>query len=106
MARFVRRLDESGGLPGLRSREDLFTRNPDGTQDVIHLNDLGNYLVALTHYATLYHRSPVGLPYRLKRADGTDADAPEEATAYAMQQVAWEVVTRYPKTGVAQHPSP
>ncbi len=105
MARFVRRIEEKGGLPGLRSREDLFNRNPDGTQDVIHLNDLGNYLVALTHYATLYHRSPVGLPHRLKRADGTDAKAPEEATARVMQEVVWEVVTRYPKTGVAQHPS-
>ena len=104
MARFVRRLDENGGLPGLRSREDLFARSPDGKQDVIHPNDQGNYLVALTHYATLYHRSPVGLPYRLKRADGTSADAPEEATARAMQQVVWEVVTRYSKTGVAQRP--
>ena len=104
LARFVRRLDEQGGLPGLHSREDLFARTPDGTLDAIHLNDQGNYLVALTHYATLYHRSPVGLPYRLKRADGTDADAPEEATARAMQQVVWEVVTRYPKTGVAQRP--
>ncbi|MDR7092360.1 hypothetical protein [Hydrogenophaga laconesensis] len=102
MARFVRLLDEKGGLPGLRSREDLFARNPDGTQDHIHLNDLGNYLVALTHYAVLYHRSPVGLPHRLKRADGTDADAPDPETALAMQEVVWEVVTSYPKTGVAQ----
>lgn len=104
MARFVRRLEQAPGLPGLGSRSDLFARNPDGTQDNIHLNDIGNYLVALTHYAVLYHRSPVGLPFRLKRADGTDADAPEEATARMMQEVVWEVVTRYPKTGVAQRP--
>jgi len=103
MARFARRM-EKDGWPGLRSREDLFARAPDGTRDTIHLNDLGNYLVALTHYATLYHRSPVGLPHRLKRADGTDADAPDEAAARAMQETVWEVVTGYPKTGVAQRP--
>lgn len=103
-AKFVRRVEEQGGLPGLTSRKDLFALNPDGTQDNIHPNDLGNYLVALTHYATLYHRSPVGMPYRLKRADGSDAVAPSEAAALAMQEVVWEVVTSYPKTGVAQRP--
>lgn len=104
MARFVRFLEAQGGLPGLRSRKDLFMLNPDGSQDNIHLNDLGNYLVALTHYATIYHRSPVGLPYRLKRANGTSATAPDEATARAMQTIVWEVVTRYPKTGVSARP--
>lgn len=104
MARFVRRLEEKGGLPGLRSRENLFARNPDGTQDNIHLNDLGNYLVALTHYAVLYHRNPVGLPRQLKRADGSAADAPSEEAARAMQEVVWEVVTSYSKTGVGTAP--
>jgi hypothetical protein len=104
MARFVRRLEQAPGLPGLSSRSELFVRNPDGTQDNIHLNDLGNYLVALTHYAVLYQRNPVGLPFRLKRADGTDADAPDESTARVMQEMVWEVVTTYPKTGVAQRP--
>jgi hypothetical protein len=102
MARFVRLLESSGGLGGLASREDLFARNADGTTDTIHLNDVGNYLVALTHYAVLYHRSPVGLPFQLKRADGTDAVAPSEEAARAMQTLVWEVVTSYPKTGVAQ----
>ncbi len=102
LALFVRRVEAAGGLPDVSSRTDLFKRNPDGSQDNIHLNDLGNYLVALTHYAVLYQRSPVGLPYRLKRADGSGADAPEEATARLMQQVVWEVVTSYPKTGVPQ----
>ena len=102
MARFVRAIEKDGGLDGLKAKEDLFARNPDGTQDNIHLNDLGNYLVALTHYAVLYHRSPVGLPHRLKRADGTDADAPSENAALLMQELVWDVVTSYPKTGVAQ----
>ncbi|MDO8903175.1 hypothetical protein [Hydrogenophaga sp.] len=101
MARFVRRLEQGGGLPGLASREGLFALNPDGTQDNIHLSDLGSYLVALTHFAVLYHRSPVGLPHRLLRADGSPADAPSDEVAHMMQAVVWEVVTGYPKTGVA-----
>lgn len=104
MARLVRHIEQGANLPGLKSREDLFVRKPDGTLDNIHLNDLGNYLVALTHYAVLYHRSPVGLPYRLKRADGRDASAPSEQAAHLMQALVWEVVTGYPKTGVVQRP--
>lgn len=104
MARLARRIEQSAGQPGLMSREDLFVRRPDGTLDNIHLNDKGNYLVALTHYAVLYQRNPVGLPYRLKRADGTDASAPSEPAARLMQALVWEVVTGYPKTGVPQRP--
>ena len=62
---------------------------------------LGAYLVALTHYAVLYHRSPVGLPHQLTRADGTPADAPSAEAAALMQEVVWEVVQRHPETGVA-----
>jgi len=102
MARFVRRVEQSSGLPGLSSRADLFALAENGTRDNIHVNDLGSYLVALTHYAVLYHRSPVGLPHRLLRADGSAADAPSDEVAQLMQQVVWEVVTSYPKTGVAQ----
>lgn len=102
LARFVRKLDEAGGLPGLKSRSELFSFNDKGERDNIHLNDLGHYLVALTHYAVLYHRSPVGLPHRLKKADGRPADAPSAEVARLMQEVVWEVVTSYPKTGVRQ----
>lgn len=91
MARFVRRVEQSGGLPGLSSREGLFALAKDGTRDNIHTNDLGSYLVALTHYAVLYHRSPVRLPHRLLRADGSAADATSEEVAQMMQ----EVVTSY-----------
>lgn len=101
MARFVRRVEQMGGLPGVSSRQDLFRFNTDGSRDNIHINDLGSYLVALTHYAVLYQRSPVGLPHRLLRADGTPADAPSEEVAKLMQEVVWEVVTGYSKTGIA-----
>ncbi|HMN92018.1 MAG TPA: hypothetical protein PKC60_02200 [Hydrogenophaga sp.] len=101
LARLVRAIEGSQGVPGLQRREDLFALNPDGTQDQIHLNDLGNYLVALTHYAVLYHRSPVGLPHELLKADGTPAVAPSPEAARLMQKTVWEVVRSLPQTGVS-----
>lgn len=101
MARFVRAVEAAGGVDNIRSRDDLFRRDADGTLDDIHLNDLGHYLVALTHYAVLYGRSPVDLPRELTRADGSPATAPGPAAARLMQETVWQVVTAYPKTGVA-----
>lgn len=101
MAGFARAVEEAGGIDGIAGPADLFARNADGTLDTIHVNDLGAYLVALTHYAVLYHRSPVGLPHLLNRADGSAADAPSAEAARLMQQVVWDTVTGLPKTGVA-----
>lgn len=74
---------------GSFSRRDLFS-------DDIHLNDIGAYLVALTHYASLYGRSPEGLPHQLRRADGSLADAPSPELAARMQRVVWRVVSGSP----------
>lgn len=101
MARFVRATERAGGLDNVVSRFDLFARQADGTPDPIHLSDIGAYLVALTHFAVLYHRSPEGLPRQLERADGTPADAPGATVARLMQRTVWDVVTGYNKTGVA-----
>lgn len=101
MAAAVRAM-ESGQVPGLTRRSDLFARATDGTTDPIHLNDIGSYLIALTHFAVLYHSDPTGLPHDLMRADGTPMVAITPATARALQKVVWRVVTRYPLTGVAQ----
>jgi hypothetical protein len=86
---------EAGRLPGLTNRNDLFS-------DEIHFNDLGAYAMALTHYAVITGRSPVGLPHSLRRADGSAAKAPAPATARAMQEVVWRVVTGYLLAGVAK----
>jgi hypothetical protein len=91
---------EAGGIAGLVSREQLFARNPDGSLDSIHPNDLGNYLVALTHYAVIYGRSPVGLTNALNRADGTPAEAPTPALARRLQEITWQVVRSQPLTGI------
>lgn len=100
MARFVRVIEARGGVGRITSREDLFQRTDSGEIDPIHVNDLGAYLVALTHYAVLYQTSPVGLRHQLDRADGTEATAPTEATARLMQQIVWDVVRSRPETGV------
>jgi hypothetical protein len=89
------------GIGGLTSREDLFARSSDGTVDTIHINDIGKYLVALTHYAVLYRRSPVGLPYALNKADGTPATAPSAEAALMFQTTVWDVVRSLRMTGVA-----
>ncbi len=93
MARFVRKVEASGGIGPIKSRNDLFSDN-------IHFNDLGAYLVALTHYAVLYQKSPVGLPYALNRADGSAATDPGPEAAALMQEIVWQVVTTYSRTGV------
>lgn len=97
----VARAAEAGDVPGLSRREDLFALGPDGTQDMIHFSDLGAYLMALTHYAVIYHQSPEGLPHDLSRADGTPLPPLAPETAQALQRMVWEVVTSYPATGVA-----
>ena len=94
------RAAEAGEVPGVSGREAFFARNSDGTQDMIHLNDLGHYLVALTHYAVLYHRTPDGLASTVTRADGSPVSiAPE--IAKVLQRIVWEVVRTTAGTGVA-----
>ena len=102
MAELVRTVEEQGGVGNMTTREDLFRRNEDGSLDNIHVNDMGSYVVALTHYAVLYQKSPVGLPHQLQRADGTPADAPTEDLARLMQETVWTVVRQHPETGVPQ----
>lgn len=99
--RFVEEIERRGGVDGIARKEDLFALTETGEQDVIHLSDLGAYLVALTHYAALYQKNPVGLPRSLRRADGAAAAAPGENAARLMQEIVWDVVTSYSKTGVS-----
>lgn len=97
MAAFVRAVEARGGVGPIRDRGDLFT-------DAIHFNDYGAYLMALTHYAVLYGRSPLGLPHRLAKLDGTQARDPGPEAARLMQETVWSVVTSYPPTGVPARP--
>jgi hypothetical protein len=91
----VERAAAAGEIPGLAGTDALFA-------DEIHFNDLGAWLMANTHYAVIYGRSPVGLPVALRKADGTAATAVAPDMARALQEVVWRVVTSYPATGVSQ----
>ncbi len=70
----------------------LTPRYPDDEVDDVHPSDFGVYFTGLVHFATLYRRSPVGLP--------TLEGLPEEA-ATAIQELVWRVVRSEPRTGVA-----
>ena len=90
----------AGKVPGVATRDALFA-SVEGGVDPIHLSDLGHYVIALTHYAVLYHRSPVGLRHDLQRADATPMAAMSQATARALQEVVWRSVSGYPFSGVS-----
>lgn len=85
-------LDIADGIGNLKNLEALMARTPEGAVDTIHLSDAGNYLIALTHYATIYQRDPRGLRFALRRADGTPADAPDAEAAAMMQGIVWDTV--------------
>lgn len=102
----VTRAAEAGEIPGLASREALFARTPEGALDTIHLNDLGAYVVALTHYAVLYQRTPAGLPHQLTCADGSPAQAFSETSAAQVQRTVWETVRTLPRTGLGTAGAP
>lgn len=83
---------------GPYSKEELL---PDG----IHTSDLAAYLVALTHYAVLYARPPLGLPHRglvtEKGTPFTALDTVETAEIRRLQSLVWEVVTATARSGVS-----
>jgi len=54
-------------------------------------------LVAYCHYAVIYRRSPVGLPMPEVLANNLKGDA---KTLRVLQEVAWEVVSQHPLSGV------
>lgn len=75
--------------------EGLERYDPSAPPDDIHLSALGAYYVGLVHYATVYRRSPVGLP----GANGVPA-----SLVRPLQELAWDVVLRYPRSGVTEEP--
>lgn len=91
------RVIEAGQVPGLTSRHDLFQPG-----DTIHFNDLGAWLMAVTHHAVLYHRLPE--PGPLARVDGSPADLPPEPARVRLQEVVWATVRRYSETGLSGTP--
>ncbi len=83
----------AGQAPGLTQQEDLFT-DPLG-----HGKPPLMALVGYVNYATLYRRSPIGLPVPevLKQAKLGDQ---EEPLNRLLQQLAWDAVVAHPLSGV------
>lgn len=91
-----------GSVDGVSTLDQFFEVAADGDgADTIHVNDIGSYVIALTHYAVLYGSDPRGLPHQLLRADGSAALAPGETLAALIQQCVWDVVRGYRFTGVS-----
>lgn len=79
----------AGKAPGLQSIGDLF-------RDDIHPNLAGEYAIGALVYAVIYQRNPTELPDVMMEDDR----AIPPATARYLKNVAWEVATSYPRTGL------
>lgn len=62
--------------------------------DYLHLTDAGQYLVSLVFYSCFYHQSPEG-KVTIKPTTLT------EPQAKIFQQIAWEIASGYPLSGIA-----
>lgn len=100
LANTIKAVIARGQVEGVSRIEDFFALAADGTQDTIHLNDLGAFVMAVTHFSVLYQANPVGLPHALLRADGSPARAPGAELAKLIQETVWETVTTYGKSGI------
>ena len=69
--------------------------------DTAHCSELGNYFVALVHFATLYRRNPVGIDVQdCSDMWGDPVSVPDLETQRALQQIAWDAVIAAPYSGV------
>ncbi len=80
-------------VPGITSITQFFS-------DAIHTNELGAYAIALIHYACIFNRNPRGLPNNLLPGAPADTPIPSPELAAYLQDMVWDVVTTYPRTGV------
>jgi hypothetical protein len=78
--------------PGLKHQNDIFT-DPLG-----HATPTLQVLVAYVHYASIYRRSPVGLPTPTLLARAKTP--PDPALVKLLQELAWQAVTQHPLSGV------
>jgi hypothetical protein len=83
---------DANKIPGLK---DFFSTN---FSDDLHLSESGRQFIGMVIFATLYNRSPVGLPI-VKIDDPGPALTPEQNKVY--QQVAWDTVQSFRKNNGA-----
>jgi hypothetical protein len=80
-------------VPGISSITEFFS-------DQIHTNELGAYAIALIHYACIFNRNPRGLPSNLLPDAPAGTPIPSPELADYLQDMVWDVVTSYARTGV------
>jgi len=89
MARFYDDIQASL-VPGITDMAQIFT-------DGVHTNDTGSYMVSMIHYACIFGTSPVGLSNQLHASCDIDS-----TLALYIQNMVWDVVTNYPRSGVVE----
>ncbi len=87
-----------GLVPGITNINQFFGDN-------IHTNELGAYAISMIHYACIFNKSPIGLPKSLLPNPPTGTPIPSQELATYLQNMIWEVVTSYPRTGVLKNPT-
>jgi 6-phosphogluconolactonase len=85
--------------PGLEKQSDLFT-DPIG-----HATAPLQALVAYCHFASIYKRSPVGLPMPTILAAAKNPKWDDKLNRL-LQEIAWEAVTMHPQSGVTKAGGP
>jgi hypothetical protein len=85
-------------VPGITNINQFFSDN-------IHPNELGSYAISMIHYACIFNQSPVGLPNNLLPNVPAGTPIPSPALALYLQNMIWEVVTTYPRTGITDTPT-
>lgn len=83
-------------VPGITNINQLFSDN-------IHTNSLGNYAIAMIHYACMFNKSPVGLTNDLMPNPPAGFQIPSPTLALYLQTIVWDVVTHYPRTGITEN---
>jgi PKD repeat protein len=83
----------AGVVPGITNFNQFFSDN-------IHTNELGAYAIAMIHYACIFNTSPVGLPHNLITNPPAGTPLPSPELALYIQNMVWDVVTSYPRTGI------
>ena len=94
MAALYDSIEAGAFLPTYDSIIDIF-------DDDIHLTDVGNYFISLVMYATIYKSSPVGLTNQTSDIWNVPFNAPSVADATKMQELVWNVVCNYARSGVS-----
>lgn len=84
---------EQGTVPGITTLDGVF-------RDQLHLNDLGNYFLAMVHYATIYGRSPMGATRATVSEWGNAYTVVPEPLANRFAELAWQAVLAEPRSGV------